>query len=139
MNCHPEMPTHCFLREGNGLDDFEFARNVIKPWEILVDLGHNASHNFDFLVKSLAEFKGLEEIEIAETLLQLAVNHSSKEDATSKLICNTFEANREGNHRPLNKEPEDKKTSSSWSLDNLSRAFRELYPILNWNKVFDSF
>jgi hypothetical protein len=27
----------------------------------------------------------------------------------------------------------------SWSLDNLSRAFRELYSNLNWLKVFESF
>ena len=133
------MPTYCYLRDGNGLDDFEFAKNVITPWEILVDLGHNASHNFDFLVKSLQEFKGLEEDEMAETILHLAVNHSSKEDQNSKLVQMAFEANREGNYRPLSKEPEDKKTTSSWSLDNLSRAFRELYPILNWTKVFDSF
>jgi hypothetical protein len=27
----------------------------------------------------------------------------------------------------------------SWSIDNLARAFRELYSTLNWNKVFESF
>lgn len=24
-----------------------------------------------------------------------------------------------------------------WSVENLARAFRELYSYLNWNKVFD--
>ena len=27
----------------------------------------------------------------------------------------------------------------SWSIDNLARAFRELYSTLNWHKVFESF
>jgi hypothetical protein len=27
----------------------------------------------------------------------------------------------------------------SWSVENLARAFRELYSTLNWQKVFDSF
>ena len=27
----------------------------------------------------------------------------------------------------------------SWSIDNLARAFRELYSKLDWQKVFESF
>lgn len=27
----------------------------------------------------------------------------------------------------------------TWSVDNLARAFRELYSSLNWQKVFESF
>jgi len=27
----------------------------------------------------------------------------------------------------------------TWSLDNLARAFRELYPNVNWGRVFESF
>ena len=27
----------------------------------------------------------------------------------------------------------------SWSIENLARAFRELYSTLNWLKVFDCF
>jgi hypothetical protein len=27
----------------------------------------------------------------------------------------------------------------TWSIENLARAFRELYASMNWNKVFDYF
>jgi len=54
-------------------------------------------------------------------------------------VYNTFESNKDGSAASLNKEPEDKKTTMSWSVDNLARAFRELYSNLNWTKVFDSF
>lgn len=37
------------------------------------------------------------------------------------------------------KEPNDKKTSMGWNIDNFSRAFRENYSNLNWSKVFDAF
>jgi len=54
-------------------------------------------------------------------------------------VYNTFESNKDGNGTSIKKDPEDKKTPMSWSVDNLARAFRELYSGLNWNKVFDSF
>jgi len=71
--------------------------------------------------------------------LQLAINHQGKDDHISKIVYNTFESNKDGNPASIKKEPEDKKTQMSWSIDNLARAFRELYSTLNWNKVFESF
>jgi len=54
-------------------------------------------------------------------------------------VYNTFESNKDGTAVSIKKDPEDKKTTMSWSVDNLARAFRELYSNLNWNKVFESF
>lgn len=54
-------------------------------------------------------------------------------------MYNTFESNKDGNSTSIKKEPEDKKTQMSWSIDNLARAFRELYSNLSWHKVFESF
>lgn len=54
-------------------------------------------------------------------------------------MYNTFESNKDGNSASIKKEPEDKKTQMSWSIDNLARAFRELYSNLSWLKVFESF
>ena len=94
---------------------------------------------YDFLLKTLSEFKGADEKTIAKTILMLAYHHSGKDDHISKITYNAFESNKDGTSTSIKKEPEDKKTQMSWSLDNLSRAFRELYSNLNWLKVFESF
>ena len=69
----------------------------------------------------------------------LAINHQGKDDHISKIVYNTFESNKDGNSASIKKEPEDKKTLMSWSIENLARAFRELFSNLNWNLVFDNF
>lgn len=76
---------------------------------------------------------------MAQTVLQLSLNYQGKDDHISKIIYNTFESNNNGNPASIKKEPEDKKTTMTWSIDNLARAFRELYSNLNWLKVFESF
>jgi hypothetical protein len=38
----------------------------------------------------------------------------------------------------LKKEVVDKKNSVTWSVDNLVRAFRELFSHLNWAKVLEA-
>jgi len=53
-------------------------------------------------------------------------------------VYQTYEACKKGDSSGLNKEPNDKKTSMTWSVDNLARAFRELYSNLNWLKVFEA-
>jgi hypothetical protein len=49
-----------------------------------------------------------------------------------------FESCKKGDNTYINKEVEDKRTNALWSLDNLARAFRELYSHLNWVKVFEA-
>ena len=53
------------------------------------------------------------------------------------IVYNTFDSNINSNSASIKKEPEDKKTIMSWSVENLARAFRELYSNLNWHKVFE--
>ena len=106
---------------------------------MLIDIGHNSSYMYDYLLKTLSEFRGIDEKVMALTILQLAVHHQGKDDHISKIVYNTFESNKDGNSASIKKEPEDKKTQMSWSIDNLARAFRELYSTLNWHKVFESF
>ena len=139
VNSHPEQIPYNFLRDGGGLEHLEFIHKVLQPWEVLIDIGHAGSYMYDFLLKTLSEFKGIDEKVMAQTILQLAINHQGKDDSQSKIVYNAFEANKDGNPAPIKKEPEDKKTQMSWSIDNLARAFRELYSTLNWNKVFESF
>lgn len=52
-------------------------------------------------------------------LLNLAINNEGKDDHISKIVFNTFESNKDGNGNSIKKEPEDKKTTMSWSADNL--------------------
>lgn len=94
---------------------------------------------YDFLLKTLSEFKSIDEKTMSMMLLHLSINHSGKDDTISKIVYNTFESNKDGNGASIKKEPEDKKTVMTWSIDNLARAFRELYSTLNWSKVFDGF
>jgi hypothetical protein len=127
------------LRDGGGFEHLEFVHKVIQPWEVLNDIGHTSSYMYDFLLKTLSEFKQIDEKIMALTILQLAINHQGKDDLNSKIVLNALESNKDGNSNSIKKEPEDKKTLMSWSIDNLARAFRELYSTLNWNNVFESF
>lgn len=69
---------------------------------------------------------------MALTVLHLSLNYQGKDDYISKIVYNTFESNINSNSASIKKEPEDKKTIMSWSVENLARAFRELYSTLNW-------
>ena len=121
------------------MEHLEFAHKLLEPWEVLVDIGHNSSYMYDFLLKTLSEFKNIDEKTMAKTILMLSIHHQGKDDHISKIVYNNFESNKDGNSTSLKKEPEDKKTLMTWSIDNLARAFRELYSNLNWLKVFESF
>ncbi len=74
---------------------------------------------------------------MAQTILHLSMNYQGKDDYISKIVYNTFDSNINSNSASIKKEPEDKKTIMSWSVENLARAFRELYSNLNWHKVFE--
>ena len=49
-----------------------------------------------------------------------------------------YESVKKGETQGLQKEPTEKKSTISWSIDNLGRVFRELYSTLNWTKVFEA-
>ena len=46
---------------GGGLEHLEFVHKVLQPWEVLIDIGHTSSYMYDFLLKTLSEFKGIDE------------------------------------------------------------------------------
>ena len=139
INSHPELPSFSFLRDGCGLEHLEFAHQVLQPWELLIDIGHNSSYMYDYLIKVLSEFRDIDEQVMAQTILMLAINHQGKDDHISKIVYNTLESNKDGTPASIKKEPEDKKTLMTWSIENLARAFRELWSNLNWNRVFECF
>ena len=49
------------MREGSGLEHLEFVHKVLQPWEVLIDIGHNSSYMYDYLLKTLSEFRGIDE------------------------------------------------------------------------------
>lgn len=134
------MPSYGLLVEGGGLEDLEFASKILNPWDALIDLGPHSTQSYDYLLKTLGEFKQMDELTMAKMLVQLAFNNESKEDHISKILSNSFESNKDGNPDKIKKEPDDKKGAPlSWSLENLHKVFKELYSNLNWGKVFESF
>jgi len=68
-NCHQDLPSYCLLKDGGGLEHLEFVHKVLQPWEVLVDIGHSCSYQYDFLVKTLQEFKTIDEKAMAITIL----------------------------------------------------------------------
>ena len=137
-NTNSEEPSISLFKEGTGLDNLDKAYKMLEPWQLLLDLGHFCSYNYSYLLMTLSDFKDINEKTMARTLLYLALNHTGTDDLTARIVYNTFEANKKSDVQSLNKDPNDKKTQMSWSIDNLARAFRELYSNLNWLKVFEA-
>lgn len=76
---------------------------------------------------------------MAKTLINLSLHHTGTDDLTARILQNTFEANKKGDSTLLRKKDlADKKNQIMWSVDNLVRAFRELFSHLNWQKVFEA-
>jgi len=77
---------------------------------------------------------------MAKTILMLALNHTGEKDLGSEISCIIFEANKKCDASIISrKEPSEKKSTSSWNVDNFSRAFRENYSNLSWQRVFEEF
>jgi hypothetical protein len=74
-NASSEDPSICLLREGNGLDFLDKSSKMLEPWQVLYDLGHYGSYNYNALCKTLEEFKDINERTMVRTLLYLAINH----------------------------------------------------------------
>lgn len=137
-NVTQEEPSICLFKEGNGIDNLDKSYKMLEPWQLLIDLGHFSSYNYNYLLKILEDFKDINEKTMARTLLHLSINHTGFDDLVSRIAQNTFEANKKGDSTLLRKEVVDKKNQMTWSVDNLVRAFRELFTHLNWQKVFEA-
>lgn len=105
-----------------------------------MDLGHFSSNNFQTFNMALGDFKDINEHTMAKTILMLALNHTGEKDLGSEISCIIFEANKKCDASIISrKEPSEKKSTSSWNVDNFSRAFRENYSNLSWQRVFEEF
>ena len=131
-------PSYSLFKDGQGIDNLDKSYRMLEPWQLLIDLGHMSSYNYTYLLKTLEDFKDINEKTMAKTLLNLAINHTGSDDQASKIAQNTFEANKKGDSTLLRKDLSNKNNSMTWSIDNLSRAFRELFSHLNWHKVFEA-
>ena len=137
-NTSLDDPSISLTKEGNGIDNLDKSYKMLEPWQLLNDLGHFASYNYSYLLKILEDFKDINEKTMARTLINLSINHTGHDDSASKIAQNTFEANKKSDSSLLKKDVVDKKNQIQWSVDNLVRAFRELFSHLNWAKVFEA-
>jgi hypothetical protein len=65
------------LREGTGLDFLDKAFKVLEPWEILLDIGPQATNDYNGVLMSIfSDFKDISEKTMARTLLYLSLNHN---------------------------------------------------------------
>jgi len=80
----------------------------LEPWQVLIDLGHFSSLNYNMLSLALQDFKDINEKTMASTLLHLAVHHSGNVDLQQQIIFNIYEANKLGDPANLKKEPTEK-------------------------------
>ena len=134
-----EDPAHAFVRLGSGLHNLTQASKLVEPWEVLIDLGHFSSFNYQILSLTLQDFKEINERTMAQMLLHLSIHFSGQDDQTSRIVFGLYEANKTGEITNFKKEPSDKVSSMQWHVGHFSRAFRENYSNLNWARVLESF
>jgi hypothetical protein len=65
-------PSISMIKEGNGIDHLDKAFKVLEPWQVLVDIGHYCTYNYNYLLKVLEDFRDVNEMKMAKTLLHLA-------------------------------------------------------------------
>ena len=52
-NSNPDEPSVSLIKEGTGLDNLDKASKMLEPWQLLLDLGHMSTYNYNYLVMSL--------------------------------------------------------------------------------------
>jgi hypothetical protein len=75
-----EEPSICLTKEGNGIDFLDKSYKMLEPWQLLIELGHFSSYNYNYLLKILEDFKDINEKMMARTLINLAINHTGQDD-----------------------------------------------------------
>lgn len=72
-----EDPSISLTKDGNGIDHLDKCYKMLEPWQLLVDLGHFSSYNYNYLLKTLEDFKEhMNEKMMARNLINLAINHT---------------------------------------------------------------
>ena len=84
------------MKEGTGLDSLDKSYKMLQPWQLLLDLGHFSTYNYNYLLKILEEFKDISEVTMARTLLHLSQNHTGTDDLGQRIAYNTFDACKKG-------------------------------------------
>ena len=72
-------------------------------------------------------------------LLHLAVYYQGQDDLQTRIVFGIFETNKTGDTSKLKNEPSDKQTQTQWHVAHFSRAQRENYAHLKWDKILESF
>lgn len=75
-----------FLKEGNSLEHLERTCKMIEPWQVLLDLGHYVSYNYNYLLLTMSDFKDISELTMARTLLYLSYHHTGYDDYNYRLL-----------------------------------------------------
>jgi hypothetical protein len=141
QNPSMEDPSNSLIRQGSDFEHLTQVSKFMQPWEIFLDLGHYCSFDYQILQQALQDFKDIDERTIANTILQLAINHTGQDMYANRLVSALFKSNKTGDVSIAKKEPSDKSTTLQWHTDsgNFPRAFRENFSNLNFIKVFESF
>lgn len=139
QNPSVDEPSNAIIRNGSGLEHLTLASRILEPWEVLLDLGHHISFNYQQLIMALQDFKDIDERDMASMILHLSLHNTGQDTSQSRIALSCFEANKLGDPAVLKKEPTDKNTTLQWQIGNFARAFRELYSNLSYYKVFESF
>jgi len=85
-NISSDEPSHSLFREGTGLENLDKASKMLEPWQLLLDIGHMGSFNYNFLLSTLADFKDITEKTMIKTLLYLSLSNTGQDDQTSRII-----------------------------------------------------
>jgi hypothetical protein len=83
----------------------------LEPWQVLIDLGHYSSFNYQMLSLTLQDFKDISEKTMALMLLHLSIHYSGQDDQASRIAFGLYEVNKTGDLGNFKKEPNDKITT----------------------------
>ena len=79
-NASQDDPSISLIKDGVGLDNLDKSYKMLEPWQVLIEIGHYCTYNYSYLLKVLEEFKEMNELRMAKTLLYLSKNHIGTED-----------------------------------------------------------
>lgn len=69
QNPSPDDPTNSLIRIGSDFEHLMQASKIMQPWEVLLDLGHYSSFDYQVLNMALQDFKDINERTMANTIL----------------------------------------------------------------------
>lgn len=105
--------------------------------EILEDMGPHCSQSQSTLREVLSNFPDIRESEMAEVLAVLCEKCTDMLDYESRVISATFSSVKQEDWQALGREISDKRTQTTWNLDNFSKVIRETYT-LHWDLVIEN-